>query len=177
MFPDPRADEPRALSKKTILAPGSVAALAPLVLGAWDGQDGPLLQGGGIGQWLRPAPQQSTHTHSRPMPKDPTRGISHPRNAPRPPPTNRLLLAVQEDGGVVRWSSDAMARAPPPSPPPLRFKFMFKVQGIGDQAFALRPLYTRPGPLPTHPICALSSVHCAARVRRVRVFVTGFCVF
>jgi hypothetical protein len=113
------------------------------------------------------------------MPKDPTRGISHPRNAPRPPPTNRLLLAVQEDGGVVRWSSDAMARAPPPSPPPLRFKFMFKVQGIGDQAFALRPIAIRALHSP-HTPCALSSVHCAARVCvvcGVRVFVTGFCVF
>ena len=46
-------------------------------------------------------------------------------------------------------------RPPPPfSAAPLRFKFMFKVQGIGDQAFALRPRYVRPLPTATHPVCS-----------------------
>ena len=39
-----------------------------------------------------------------------TRGISHPRNGRAPagvPPTNRSLLALREDGGVVRSSDGA----------------------------------------------------------------------
>ena len=46
------------------------------------------------------------------------RGISHPRNTPGagapPPKTNRLLLAVREDGGVV-WSSGGAPFAHPVS--------------------------------------------------------------
>ena len=43
------------------------------------------------------------------------RGISHPRNGRTAgPPTNRLLLAVREDGGVV-WSSDGAPFAHPVS--------------------------------------------------------------